>query len=75
MNRQFVMKMMQAKQLEYEALKEIMPDPLVNRISSLERELIDFGKEYFMTVVCADKKENPSSEQEPKPKTRKVTIE
>jgi hypothetical protein len=69
------MKMMQAKQMEYEALKEIMPEPVMNRISSLEKELIDFGKEYFMTVVCTDKKESMSAQPESKSKTRKVTIE
>lgn len=51
MNRQFVIKMMQAKQLQYEAFKEIMPEPMAKRIDHLESDLIDIGKEYFMSAV------------------------
>lgn len=75
MNKEFMIKMMQAKKLEYEALKEVLPVPVVNRISSLEKELMDLGKEYFMTVVCSEKKESPAAEPEAKSKARKVTIE
>lgn len=75
MNKEFMIKMMQAKQLEYEALKEIMPEPMVKRIAKIESELIDFGKEYFMTVMCAEKKDHQATDQETKSKARKVTIE
>jgi len=50
MNKQFVNKMLQAKQLQYEAFKEIMPEPMVKKIESLGNELVEIGKEYFMSV-------------------------
>lgn len=75
MNRQFVVKMMQAKQLEYEALKEIMPECMVNRIENLESEFVAIAKEYFMTVMNDTKKEAASSTKSSETKVRKVTIE
>ncbi len=75
MNKEFMMKMMQAKQIEYEALKEIMPEPMVKRIAKIENELIEFGKEYFMTVMCAEKKDNSEKAKDSQSKARKVTIE
>lgn len=75
MNKQFMMKMLQAKQLEYEALKEIMPEPMVKKVAELEKDLVDFGKEYFMTVLCADKKQEATSETKTNTKVRKVTID
>lgn len=74
MNRQFVVKMLQAKQLEYQALKEIIPEPVVNRIEKLELELVEIAKEYFCTVMNGtDTKEQETTSE--KTKTRKVTIE
>ena len=32
MNKQFVLKMLQAKHLQYEAMKEILPEGVLNRI-------------------------------------------
>lgn len=76
MNKQFMMKMVQAKQLEYEALKEILPEPMLNKMAKMEEELIEFGKEYFMNVMYFEKKTNsPASDPETIKKTRKVTIE
>lgn len=75
MNRQFVRKMAQAKRLEYEALKEVLPEKVAKRVTKLEGELMDFGKEFFMAVLCDDQKDGTKSDSEAKPKTRKVTIE
>lgn len=75
MNKQFVFKMMQAKQLEYQALKEIMPEQVVNRIKKIEKEVLDIGKEYFMTVMSDSKKDNQTTASDTKSKTHKVTIE
>lgn len=75
MNKEFMTKMMQAKQLEYEALKEVMPEAMVNRITKIENELIDFGKEFFMTMMANTNNDNHSSDTDSKSKARKVTIE
>ncbi len=75
MNKQFVIKVLQAKQLQYEALKEIMPENIVNRIESLENELLAIGKEYFMKVVINLSNNKNKSTSETKASVRKVTIE
>jgi hypothetical protein len=75
MNKQFVQKILQAKQLEYEALKEIMPEKIVNQLDALEDELLEYAREYFRAVV----RNKANQEGETSPKTmqgiRKVTIQ
>lgn len=74
MNKQFMVKMMQAKQLQYEALKEIMPEPMLNRVTKIEGELIDLGKELFTSAMCQSGKGSQNSDAS-ETKIRKVTIE
>lgn len=75
MSKQFVQKILQAKQLEYEALKEIMPEKIVNKLDALEDELLEYAREYFRAVV----RNKANQEGETSPKTmqgiRKVTIQ
>lgn len=75
MNKQFVVKMMQAKQMEYQALKEIMPESMVNRIENLENEFVAIAKEYFMSMMNDTSKGTASSTKASDTKVRKVTIE
>lgn len=75
MNKQFVIKMMKAKQLQYEALKEIMPEKMAKRIGKLESEMLEVGKEYIMTVVCNPSNKEEKTSAEAKSGVRKVTIE
>jgi hypothetical protein len=75
MNKQFVVKMMQAKQMEYQALKEIMPECMVNRIENLENEFVVIAKEYFMSMMNGSSKGSDSSAKASDTKVRKVTIE
>lgn len=75
MNKQFVHKMVQAKRLEYQALKEVMPERMVKRITKLENELMDFGKEFIMTIASETQKESHEAASDTKSKTHKVTIE
>lgn len=78
MNKQFLLKMAQAKQLQFEALKEIMPDRLVEKIDNLENEIIDIGKEVILATMMDSKqtKEKQSKEDEKRTKkAQKVTIE
>lgn len=75
MNKHFAMKMIQAKQLQYQALKEIMPENMLNRLQAMEYELLEFGKEYFMTMVYNPTNNEKNTSSETKSCIRKVTIE
>jgi hypothetical protein len=70
-----MVKMIQAKQLEYQALKEIMPELMVNRIEKLENELMELAKEYFMSMMSGTKDRHETTDTAAKSKVRKVTIE
>lgn len=72
MNKQFVIKLMQAKQMEYQALKELMPPVLIQRMDRLEKELTDLAREY---LTGADHPGTPGPETEEKAsRVRKVNI-
>ena len=73
MNKQFVIKMLQAEHLRYEALKEILPDNILNKIENLENELLTIGKECFMKGIINQTNNSPASEM--KAGIRKVEIE
>jgi hypothetical protein len=73
MNKIFIEKMMQAKCLQYEALKEIMPEKMVNRIRSIENELIDIGKECIANIMANSANNKAASET--KTGVRKLRIE
>ncbi|MDF2905209.1 MAG: hypothetical protein K0R34_530 [Herbinix sp.] len=75
MNRQFVVKMLQAKQMEYQAFKEIMPECMVDRIKNLENEFVAIAKEYFMSTMNDAKTDTEASSKTSDVKVRKVTIE
>ena len=75
MNKEFIIKILQVKQLQYEALKGVMPENLLNRIENIENELLAIGKEYFMKVIINPSYNNNESTSETKANIRKVTIE
>jgi hypothetical protein len=75
MNKQFMIKMMQAKQLEYEALKEILPESMVKRVEKLEGELVETAMELFVTMSKQTETNINSSKKDANNKVRKVTIE
>lgn len=54
MNREFVIKMMQAKKLEFEALKEILPESVGNHINNLENEVFSMVKDYIVTELSKE---------------------
>lgn len=70
MNREFIMKLMQAKKLEYEAFKEILPERIGNKIGDLEKELMDIAKECVMSgfTDCGTGKREPGKPEENKVK-------
>lgn len=75
MNRQAVMKLMKAKRLEYEALKEMMPEKMAKCMKHLEDEIMEFAKEYLMTMICNTPGKDENAATDAKTGVRKVTIE
>lgn len=77
MRREFIIKLMQAKKLEYEALKELMPEKIENHINDLEREIISTVKEYIFSEFMDDEnnKKQTTTGKSNKEKVQKVTIE
>lgn len=47
MNKEFVAKMIRAKQLEMEVLQEIMPSPMKACVEELKENVSDIAMEYF----------------------------
>ena len=75
MNKEFIIKILQVKQLQYEALKGVMPENILNRIENIENKLLAIGKEYFMKVIINPSNNNNESTSDMKSSIRKVTIE
>ena len=75
MNKQFMVKMLQAKQLECEALKEIMPECMVKRVNKLGEEILEVAMDYFKTVYQKTEDEKMTSEDGTKSRVNKITIE
>lgn len=48
MNKEFVKKMIKSEMLRYSAMKEILPEPIKNRVDNFERETADALKEIIL---------------------------
>jgi hypothetical protein len=70
-----MVKMLQAKQLEYEALKEVMPECMVKKVNKLGEELLEVAMEYFKTANRWTGDEEQAPENEGKTRINKITIE
>lgn len=77
MNHKFVVKMMQAKKLEYEAIKELMPEPVEQMFDKMEKEAVETIKEFAMKCFFEEEEFNSqhSENKESDPKVKKVKIE
>ncbi|ROR26363.1 hypothetical protein EDD66_10885 [Mobilisporobacter senegalensis] len=73
MNHEFVTKMIQAKKMEYEALKEIMPEKMADHINELENNIIDVLKECILSGFTDTRAQKDS--EETKTKVQKVEID
>lgn len=71
MNREFIRKMMQAKKLEYEAVKDIMPESFKNTMDDCKREIF----QYIQNGVINYWKENQSSESNTSSKVNETACE
>ncbi len=75
MNKQFMVKMLQAKHLEYEALKEVMPECMAKRVNKIGEELLEVAMEYFKATYQGTGDEKQESENGAKSRVNKITIE
>ena len=75
MNKQFMIKMMRAKQLQYQALKEVIPEYMINKITKLESDLLEVGKEFITIIMSEKQEEHKATASDTKSKVHKVTIE
>lgn len=72
MNREFMKKIIKAKRLEYEALKEIMPDKLKSKVSNFEDEVVIFFKDLALEMI----KEESSVKRESETKSvKKISVD
>lgn len=58
MNKGFITKMIQSKILAYEAIKEIMPDKLRDKIQDIEKESLAILKEAAFSLTINNQEEN-----------------
>ena len=54
MNKEFAKKMIKAKRLEYEAIKEIIPEHFKDRIDTFEKEAFSFIKDLAIEILSED---------------------
>lgn len=62
MNKEFAKKMIKAKRLEYQAIKEIMPEDIRNRIDAFQKEAFNLIKEVAIEMVKDDMNEKSNKE-------------
>lgn len=77
MNQSFVIKMLKAKKMEYEAIKELMPEEMREIWEVAESQAKRTMKEIIMEGLKESIKENGNSKDDAKqtPKTKKVKVE
>ncbi|MDF2987312.1 MAG: hypothetical protein K0R50_2822 [Eubacterium sp.] len=68
MNKEFVKKMVKAEILRYEAIKEILPESLKNRVETLEKDAGVFIQELALEIVSENtlKSKGPGSTENKK---------
>ena len=54
MNKEFAKKMIKAKRLEYEAIKEVMSESLRDRMDTFEKEAFSFVKDLAIEILSED---------------------
>lgn len=64
MNQEFVRKMLKAKRLEYEAMKEIIPDCLVKHMDLVEEEMKKEIKKHIVSIYNSYMKEGTNEDEE-----------
>ncbi len=72
MNKEFIKKIIKAEKLKYEAIKEIMPDSLRDRVDSFERDCFNFIRDVALELIKEDVREK---EQVDKKDAKKVSVD
>jgi N-glycosylase/DNA lyase len=72
MNKEFVKKMIKAEKLRYEAIKEILPNNLREKIDSLEKDAFNLIKDFALEMIKEDINEGSSTD---KKATKKVNVD
>lgn len=75
MNREFVVKMMKAKKLEFEAIKEIMPEKMASQISELEKVMLELVKECILSELTKEEADEGKYRKSTDKKVQKVVVE
>ncbi len=62
MNKEFVKKIIMAEKLKYEAIKEILPDNLRERVEAFEKETFNLVKDIALEMIKERREQSSSSE-------------
>lgn len=74
MNKKFVTKMITAKKLEYEALRELIPEKVNRKIDDMSNRIIDEAKECFIELYLSGNNKDKQDDNNPNSNIKKVTI-
>lgn len=72
MYREFMKKMIKAKKLEYEAIKEILPDSVKGKVEEAEKNAIDLFKDIAVDIMTEEVK---NGKQEGEREVKKVRVD
>lgn len=61
MNKEFIVKIIKAKQLEYEAFKEILPESIRKQMDNFQKDAVDLLKDVAIELI-KDNAEKPKVE-------------
>ncbi|WP_026478363.1 hypothetical protein [Alkaliphilus transvaalensis] len=77
MNKAFIKKMIKAEKYKYEALKDILPVELKERLEGLEKEAFTLVKDIALEMLMEDgmQETEKKSEKDIKKKVKKVDID
>lgn len=75
MNKAFMIKMLRAKHMEYEAVKELMPMPVKHLVEETEEEARGLIKEMVMAYMRESQKADLNENGEQEKKAKKVKVE
>ncbi|EKQ50725.1 MULTISPECIES: hypothetical protein [unclassified Clostridium] len=75
MNKEFIKKMLKAKRFEYEAIKEIIPDKIRDRIDCFEKEAISIIRDIGFEMIKEDIKDKEEKNNADNKSTKKINID
>ncbi len=73
MNRKFILKMLQAKKMEIEAIKELIPENTEQHFKTIKSEIREIVKEWILSEGVFDDLQNEKSNEEADEISKKKT--